>query len=63
MSDVRIVTPEQYADVCAKLERARLLTENARTLPMTLAQKLVLLREAKELREQAAKIGHAGPLQ
>jgi hypothetical protein len=57
MSDVREVTHEQFIEITALLGKAMVIHDASKGHNVTLAEKLVLLNEAKALREQAAAIG------
>ncbi len=55
--DVRLVTNEQYEEICRLLDRARDLRTRARRPRLSLQQKLDLQRQAKDATDQARNIG------
>lgn len=52
----REVAPEQFKEVCALLDQARLTVLKSREPGLTLAQKLQLKRQAQALRDLAMQV-------
>lgn len=52
---IRFVSSEEFDAIIKRIDRARVLRKKAKNKKLSLAQKLELLRQAKELEAQNSK--------